>query len=201
MLLAIAPLFSQKLSRRLATQGYYRRGQSLHRCIFPSLCFLIMNLSNNFDFGFSKFPRLGGVQWPQRVYQAGVNQADPSRSAREVFTTATQKGNRIPPHRTRRGLSYGQYTVIRNAPQIHTRDLRTIEHNLRRHCTRDLHDTGELKRGEGRQLLTTSRSLTTYHPRNHLARRYDYEKPVWSISNMPPFHLVQTKQKAGRLEE
>ena len=80
-------------------------------------------------------------------------------------------------------------TAIHSGLQIHTCDLRTIEQNFHRRCTSDLYETRELKGDEAKKLHTTSRSLTTYHPQNHLTRRYDCEKRVHSVSkhaSIPP---------------
>jgi hypothetical protein len=43
----------------------------------------------------------------------------------------------------------------------------------------------------------TSRPLTTYHSRNHLTRRYGYEKLVWGGSRYA-FILPGTKKPKGR---
>ena len=53
----------------------------------------------------------------------------------------------------------------------------------------DLHETREFEGDETKKLLTTSRSLTTYHPRNHPTGGCDCEKLVWIVSkqaSIPP---------------
>jgi hypothetical protein len=88
-----------QLARRSATQGVHTHGQSLHRFICPSLYCLVMVSFQSLRLRIFVSSQTWQCPVAQRVYQA-----DPSRSAKEVFTIVTSKGDRNRPYRTRRGL-------------------------------------------------------------------------------------------------
>ena len=88
-------------------------------------------------------------------------------------------------------------TVRRTTHAIHVLLNTTFTAIARATCVRP-----EKSREEKSKSYSRPRDLSTYyHPRSHLARRYDYEKLYKVYLDMPPFYPSQTKQKTGSLEK
>jgi hypothetical protein len=89
---------------------------------------------------------------------------------------------------------------MRNDLYTHTRDP-SIEHNFHHHCTRDLHETRELKRGKNRlQPRGLPRHvidviLETTSQGDMIMKKYGV------CQNIPPFYPVQTKRMTSHSVE